>query len=695
MYETGKKKIFVVANSHIDPVWLWDKYEGIDEVINTFRSACDRLDEYPELRFSASSLCFYKWVEEYDPQVFERIKAHVASGRWEITGGWWVETDCNLPLSESFRKSAEMSREYMTSRFGTETQVAFVPDSFGHAASLPTILAETGFKYHIFVRPEAHENPDLPDNLFYWEHEGKRVLCYRLKTHYTQGFGFCRERVETEISADDLAKRGLACYFFGMGDHGGGPTIAEIETLRQIKAEKTDLDIRFSTCLEFFQAAEKLPEIPVYTGDLHYHAVGCYSVNRNLKNAIRGAERTLTYTQRVVDAAGTKANLDPLWETTIFNQFHDIMPGSCSPDAARQALDEMGGVHAASSEIAYAAIKRLSNAIPVACRQGEFRIFNSLPHDVTGPFEIESFLYFRPGAPFKDSNGRELAIQEITPSVNCNNRRWLFVDTIPARSIGRYYFDSDAAPTSNNGTSPVYADGKSVTTSEFTIESPGTIRRGSGMPLFKSPLSLGIIPDSSDTWSHGVRGYGATEGHFSEVSSTIHTGELASHLLSRQEFGKSSAELHFTAYRDLPYVDLDIDVRWVEERSILKLTIEPERAFESLLVQGPGAAIEKRTDGAEEPLHGWILAGSLGILQDGAFAFDRDGGKLRITLVRSNLYGFHDPWVVDEKRQNKHTDIGEHSFRLRFIPRDGLNAAQMERLFAEFIEPFNVTRSNS
>ncbi len=690
------KKIFAVANSHIDPVWLWDKFEGIDEVINTFRSACDRLDEYPELKFAASSITFYKWVEEYDYAVFERIKAHVASGRWEITGGWLVEADCNLPLSESFYKSAEISKKYVSNRFGVETPVAYVPDCFGHAASLPTILSDTGFKYYIFVRPEVHENPDLPDDLFYWEHNGNRVLCYRLKNHYTQGFDFRRERVESEIGADDFTRRGLACYFFGMGDHGGGPTKAEIDTLQAISTQRTDLDLKFSTCLEFFQAAEKLPNIPVYSGDLHYHAVGCYSVNRNLKHAIRGAERALCYTQRVVDASHTAADLDTLWETTIFNQFHDIMPGSCSPDAARQALDEIGGVRAASAEIAYSAIKHVSNGIPVACRQGEFRIFNSLPYNVTGPFEIESFLYFRPGAPFKDSSGREIAIQEVAPSVHCANHRWLFTDTIPAGTMNRYYFDSDDAPGFRQEGQPVYTDGNEIATARFEIASPGSIRETSpGTGLLKSPLTLGIIRDSSDTWSHGIRGYGKAEEYFSEVASTVHRGPIASHLLSRCEFGKSSAELMFTSYEDMPYVDLEIKVRWVEERSILKLLIEPDCSLQSLLVQGPGAAIEKRTDGAEEPLHGWMLAGELGILQDGAFAFDRDGGIIRITLIRSNLYGFHDPWIVDDRGPKQHTDIGEHRFRLRFIRREGLVTADMDRMFAEFVEPFHVTRSNS
>lgn len=60
-------RLHLVPNSHIDPVWLSDKYEGIDEVLNTFRSASKRLEEFPKLTFSASSLLFYKWVMKYDP----------------------------------------------------------------------------------------------------------------------------------------------------------------------------------------------------------------------------------------------------------------------------------------------------------------------------------------------------------------------------------------------------------------------------------------------------------------------------------------------------------------------------------------------------------------------------------------------------------------------------------------------------
>lgn len=436
------KRIHLVANSHIDPVWLWDKYEGIDEVLNTFCSACDRLDEYPTLKFTASSLCFYQWVADYAPDVFERIRTHVRTGRWEIVGGWWIESDCNLPAEISFRKSTELSRAFVDQHFGgLSIPVAYSPDAFGHAASLPRILADGGFKYYLFCRPDESEKPDLPANLFYWEYQGSRVLCYRLKYHYSQGWSLNPEQLRRSLNDEDFVRSDVACYLFGVGDHGGGPTKAEIEFWMGEQTRVTYRMLKFSTCLEFFKEAEQIEDIPIYQGDLHYHAVGCYAVNRALKQSIRQAEHELDYTERVARAAGKDVHsLNPLWQTTIFNQFHDILPGSCSPNAAAQAIEEMGGVKGQANHLAYESLKAIAARTPVRCPQGEFRLFNSLPFPVTGPFEIESFMYFQPGAAFCDSQGRPVVIQEIPPSVICRNRRWMFVDTFSAQSEKSYAF---------------------------------------------------------------------------------------------------------------------------------------------------------------------------------------------------------------------------------------------------------------
>ena len=151
-------RIHLIPNSHIDPVWLWDKYEGLDEVLNTFRSVCDRMDEYPGLTFAASSLQFYDWVRQYDPALFERIVGRVHEGRWEVAGGWWVEADTNLPTETSFVKHAEISQNFARKYFGREIRVAYLPDTFGHPATLPKLLARAGFKYLVFCRPNRARN---------------------------------------------------------------------------------------------------------------------------------------------------------------------------------------------------------------------------------------------------------------------------------------------------------------------------------------------------------------------------------------------------------------------------------------------------------------------------------------------------------------------------------------------------------
>ena len=66
------KRVHMIGNAHIDPVWLWQWPEGYQEVRATFQSAVDRLNEYPEFVFTCDSSLFFAWVEESDPPLFEQ-----------------------------------------------------------------------------------------------------------------------------------------------------------------------------------------------------------------------------------------------------------------------------------------------------------------------------------------------------------------------------------------------------------------------------------------------------------------------------------------------------------------------------------------------------------------------------------------------------------------------------------------------
>ena len=60
--ERATPDLFMIGNAHIDPMWIWDWDEGMHEVLQTFRAAVERLDEDPDLRFTASSASYYRWA---------------------------------------------------------------------------------------------------------------------------------------------------------------------------------------------------------------------------------------------------------------------------------------------------------------------------------------------------------------------------------------------------------------------------------------------------------------------------------------------------------------------------------------------------------------------------------------------------------------------------------------------------------
>jgi alpha-mannosidase len=179
-----KKKLFMIGNAHIDPVWLWQWQEGFHETKATFRSALDRMEEFPDFIFVASSAAIYQWVEHSDPEMFAEIRQRIIEGRWKVVGGWWIEPDCNLPGGESFVRQGLFGQRYFKEKFGVTTRVGYTIDSFGHNGMLPQILKKSGMPYYVFMRPAMHEK-GLPGRLFWWESDdGSRVLAFRIALAY-------------------------------------------------------------------------------------------------------------------------------------------------------------------------------------------------------------------------------------------------------------------------------------------------------------------------------------------------------------------------------------------------------------------------------------------------------------------------------------------------------------------------------
>ena len=137
-------KQLMIGNAHLDPVWFWRWQEGYQEVKATFRSALDRMNEFPGFIFTCACADYYRWVEENAPDMFEEIRSRVSEGRWVIVGGMWIQPDLNISSGESLARQLLLSQRYFKERFGLTASVGYNVDGFGHSAMLPQLYRKAG-----------------------------------------------------------------------------------------------------------------------------------------------------------------------------------------------------------------------------------------------------------------------------------------------------------------------------------------------------------------------------------------------------------------------------------------------------------------------------------------------------------------------------------------------------------------------
>ena len=316
----------LVFHSHLDPVWLWPWETGLDAGLATYRSACDRLDEYPELKFGHGDAWLLEKTEQADPKLFARIKAFVESGRWSLFGGWFVEPDCNFISDKSYERQIELGREYLMSRFGKFTDIARNVDAFGHSAAIPGIMRAAGQTRYIFSRPPEQDSK-YPARIFKWRgyKGGPEVLAFKLAGYGTTG-GMSEDHFRSHIkNAGTMLPEGVTdtMVFLGIGDHGGGPTKKIVEHCIRLKNDIPGFKLVFSHPEEFFEIIEKNKKavIPELTGDLQSHAIGCYNIQRSLKTKVRKAENLLEQAALSAEKFGDKTaapKLREAWKAVCF-----------------------------------------------------------------------------------------------------------------------------------------------------------------------------------------------------------------------------------------------------------------------------------------------------------------------------------------------------------------------------------------
>jgi alpha-mannosidase len=467
--EESRHTLYMIGNAHIDAVWLWRWPEAFQEVKATFQSALDRMNEFDDFVFTCSSVAYYERVERNAPEMFAEIKRRVAEGRWQLVGGWWVEPDCNLPGGEAMVRQGLYGQRYFQEKFGRIATVGYNPDAFGHQATIPQIMAKSGMDAYCFLRPEPHEK-SLPGRVFWWEaDDGSRILAYRIPHGYCTAGGDL-ERVIRRVAAEVHEPFNELMCFYGVGNHGGGPTIENIESIHRLDAEGRLPRLVLSGPEAFFDSirSRDLP-IPVVHDELQHHARGCYAAhsgvkrwNRQAEHQLAAAESLATVANVVMELPYPAAALGHGWRNVLFNQFHDILAGSSIEPGYEDARDTYGESLAIAQRALDDAVQAIAWNIDIP-RPPELPpgqpawlgdeqpvvVFN--PHAWSGPMPVElEFGSLRRVRGLCDDEGREVPIQVVQSlaTVSDSRKRLSFVAELPALGyrLYRVVLEAEAPP---------------------------------------------------------------------------------------------------------------------------------------------------------------------------------------------------------------------------------------------------------
>jgi alpha-mannosidase len=687
------KTVHLIFNAHLDPVWLWPWQAGLDAVLATCRSACDRLDAHPDLIFTKADAWFFEQVEKVDPALFKRVHAYVAAGRWSLAGGWWIQPDCNLPSEFGLGKQIQMGKEYFTQHFGTFPKVAYNVDSFGHAAGLPDLMRQAGQEYYVMMRPQEGEMK-LPARLFRWRgHEtGREVITFRIARAYTHWSPDATDQIKACLTELPEGIDHTMC-FLGVGDHGGGPTEAQIVWLKQNWNAFDGVKLEFSSPQRFFDAiAGQVASLPLVTGELQHHAIGCYTVHRPVKLGVRRGEHLLRQAEIALGLdpqpeSGSEMKVHAAWRQVVFHHFHDTLGGTCIPSAYEQVEAQLGHARSAADSILQYSLRRQMNALPDDPRQ-RVVLFNASDRPYHGYTAIEPWMNWRSWQPswrLIDEQGHVLLQQSASSEavVGGQVRVMARVHAEPGQIRVLRIDESGQAGEPAELRNPVSAGLDWIDNGDSVTANPGGRWLRFGDMVLAVPR-LDLLEDLSDTWSHGMDRYSEAPvgGVTWSEPCLVETGPVMATQVQQGRFGESRVLAEYRVYAHEPFVELRLRVHWTEQFKILKMVL-PLPAGTTQRRDGVlGAAIDRALDGAERPLRDWIrLAPSNGqavaIVAPEVFAVDATPLRVRFTLLRSPRMAHHDPCRRSDPR-DRFCDQGEHEFVFRFYAGVNLNDQYLE-----------------
>ena len=685
----------MIGNSHIDPVWFWNWEEGMQEVKATYASALERMKEFDDFRFTSTSTAFFEWIEGILPEMFEEIKQRVKEGRWEITGGWFVEPDCILPCGEAFVRHGLYGQRYLRSRFGKMAKIGSNVDSFGHNPVLPQILKKSGMDSYVFMRPRL----DTP--VFQWESsDGSRVNAICLPAEYTTWFHEPTvKNVELTLERSGDYDKMVCCY--GVGNHGGGPTVENIHTIHELQDTMEEAELVFSGYTEFLQDIDK-ENLPVLAGAFERINQGCYSIDSVFKQKMRQAERRLMKADTLMsmesDICGgfmkETGEMERLWKVIHFNEFHDTMGGTTIKSARDEAIMQISGVCARAGEIRALAIQHMVNAQDT--RGGGFPLFlfhtGSMPYEDYVEVELEWFCQ----SPLKLLNpeGREIPYQRIHTDAKVRHttlggrRRFVFYASIPACGFAQYRVVKEESSLESTPHMEILNPDalrleNAYLLAEFDKKTgmlSSLVDKKTGYNALAGAASLRMYLDERDAWG-GLQGrrYEDLNVHFHLDSiEKVESGKLREVIRVRLSYEDTKLEQLYYLGEQERELRVENRLRFNHTWHLLKLAYPAGKEAVETRAESAYGMVCRTVGGNEEYNMQRFLdvcdakGQGLTIANDGKYAFNVEEGRVQITAARSAIYaqGNSPDWWNGQETY-EYTDIGTQTFWLILKPHGG------------------------
>lgn len=511
------KKIYTVATAHLDTVWSWDFEETVREYIpRTLTENFALFEKYPNYTFSFEGSYRYELMEEYYPELFEKLKEYIKQGRWHVCGSAFENGDVNVPSPEALIRNILYGNSYFEEKFGKRSCDIFLPDCFGFGWALPSIMNHCNLKGFTTQKLSWGSAYGVPFDIGRWKGvDGKEVLASVNCHQYTYAFSKIRTWKFLLDKLRENEKYGLnsTFVFHGVGDRGGAPIKSSVAVLEKEmkKNAKEEIEVLSAAADDIYRDIEReftpqqKAQLPEWNNELVMtnHGAGGYTSRAVGKRWNRRNEELADLAERAgVIAAhfgtadyNTKA-MDKAWKRVIAHHFHDDIPGtSCQRVYKRSWNDLAVSMNQFANELE-SSISAASSLLDTSfCKGTPVTVYNPVEQKRSGAVSVRFDSIKTPYLRVYDESGKE--IQSQTKTLADGSTELVFLAQVP--SLGFKVYDVRAARTPCKAKSALSIDGNRMENEKYTVtlndngDIASVYDKELGFEVLREPITLGLF----------------------------------------------------------------------------------------------------------------------------------------------------------------------------------------------------------